>query len=272
MHFLELPRELRDQIYTFTLCPTGTINIHLPPRCCGKPDTKLQRLALFAVCRQVNVEALPQYYSENILCINDSPYLPNIITATTAKHIRAISLAPTPQTPYHRASFSSALARLPQLERLELRLGTNQLPRIRGSYLPLEPADFAQELEENLEFKWLMSMSGLSQFAIIWKHGCRQAPFSDVPLGVPLDHCTRCTAERPYREAFEAHIRAEVTQARAPYGKTPTHLARMVKARKEQERRLFKESRKQFNQRMEMELQHPVKKAIHRELLLRFRI
>lgn len=114
MQFLELPRELRNLIYTFTLCASGSggkVRIKRPTHDRGTRE-KYQKLALFVVCRQIHAETLPIFYGKNVFYVDSSDHLRFLVREHNAQYIRAISLAPTPETAFHRAHFMSALGRL----------------------------------------------------------------------------------------------------------------------------------------------------------------
>ena len=223
MHFLELPRELRDAIYTFALCPRGVrgdVKIKHPTTYRGESDEN-QKLALFAVCRQIHSEALPLYYSRNVFYLGCSDYLRHLVRPHNAEHIRAISLGLIPKTASHYTNFTSALARLPQLEHLELR--TTRYRFLNDlTYRVNDHDSLEQRLECSRDTQWLMRMSGLSYFRIKWINDC-------LSPGHPV-------ADPSLRDNVEACLRSEVTQPRAPYGKSPTHLARMAAQSSAQQR------------------------------------
>lgn len=225
MHFLELPRELRDAIYTFALCPRGvggSVRIRAPSRYRGEFEEN-QKLALFAVCRQIHDEALPLYYSRNVFDLDFSEDLQYLVRGHNAEHIRALSLASTPDLKPHYRRFTSALARLPQLEHLELRIFTDR-DLTYFTYGIHNHECLAERLERDHSTRWLMSMSGLSDFRLKWEHGCYHTLYREVYPST----CRICARWLVLRDAIEACLRSEVTQPRAPFGKSPTHLSRMA--------------------------------------------
>ena len=264
MHFLELPRELRDLIYIFVLCPGGAgggIKVKQPSKYRGKSDED-QTLALFAVCRQIHAEALPIYYTKNMFYVDPPYYLGFLVQQHNAQQIRAISLAPIGETTSYRVSLINGLRDLSQLEHLELQITNGSILQCL-TYLTQENKSLAQQLEDEPDFKWLMSMSGLSHLRIKWMYQCGGT--RHVEPG-PCPTCAGCPA---LREEVEACLRAEVTQPREPYGQSPTHLARAQRSRAERQFRFRAEIRK-LDELMQMELQHPERDVLHEELRMYF--
>lgn len=220
--FLELPKELRDLIYLYSLCPRGRLGFKVkwPSKYRGKPDHD-QKLALLAVCRQIHDEALPMFYSRNVFYIDRSGYLPSLVRDHNAKFIRAISVVPSLETVSHLAQLTSALGKLSHLEYLELRFADSYLLRTLISY-GWDPESLPQKLEDDRLTRAFMSMSGVTSFRIKWLFHC-EAPEHDE-----TDPCPKCTQWPVIRQLIEGCLHAEVTQPRAPYGQTPSHLARMA--------------------------------------------
>ena len=131
MHFLELPREIRDLIYKSALCSPlgcGVGNPHkqIVQRYLDKRN--LNKLALLAVCRQIHTEALPIFFNYNVFYVFTDDFC-HLVTERNAQYIRFISLsqrsfllAPGWQDASYQLQFHSALKRLSQLEYLNLRL------------------------------------------------------------------------------------------------------------------------------------------------------
>ncbi|KAK4614235.1 hypothetical protein CLAFUW4_08767 [Fulvia fulva] len=73
-HLLELPAELRNTIYRYTLCAEEEIAITSDSNNCHQP-------ALLRTCRQVRQEAAPIYYHENEITIDAPDFDPSLIIA-----------------------------------------------------------------------------------------------------------------------------------------------------------------------------------------------
>ena len=245
MLFLNLPRELRDLIYNFILFPehkTSKLRLKWPAQpveCDGVQD-----LALFLVCTSIRSEALPMYISRAIVYVDRSRDLEFLPRKPASKYIRAISLRPTPESCACEARFSSALASLPKLESLELRIMD---ARVLHSmcYQSNDLAFLADKFEHNRHVRWLMSMSGLSAFSIDWMVRCHESHYGPS--------CHYCRTWPDVCTAVEACLRSEVTQSKAPYGESPTHLARVAK--QETRRQLFWSIEEQRLARERMEIQ-----------------
>jgi hypothetical protein len=263
MHFFDLSRELRDSIYELILCQRGRGGRCMPTR---KTDSRHQ-LSLFATCRKIFTEAHPIYYGRNIFFFNRSSNLTHFLEQIGERgrtHVRAISLAPTAETIFHRVQFRNTIAKLPQLEHLELRLYDNY--RYELEIQPWKKTT-PRKIFHRHDYSWVIALSGLSLFKVkLDSKRCNQFVRAHEGERCRCCKCDRCRSLYSLAASFQNAARSYVYQPRASYMMSPKYVELEASAAREVRRRLFLEEKRKFEERMEWELKNLVKMALHEEL------
>ncbi|KAF2493686.1 hypothetical protein BU16DRAFT_52220 [Lophium mytilinum] len=266
---LTLPRELRDLIYTFALCPPDRdhrVKIHRSPAPIELSHLRVSiDLSLLRVSRQLYTETHPLYYSTNLFHVLGRaadtliPFVDNI-GPRGLQHLRALSVAPSGETASRRVRFSSAIAQIPQLERLELRLFDTYFLSEAG-----RGNSVAETLDRSHDYGWLTPLSGLKRFDIVLGLQCGRGE-----QGCGRPNGRSCVEWREAAREVQRAIRVEVCQPRAAFGMSPSYSRRQRQRAKAMEQRKFLREMEKFRERMERELERPEMGAVRRELRARF--
>jgi hypothetical protein len=231
-----------------------------------KTDSRHQ-LPIFATCRKIFTEAHPIYYGRNIFYFNrpsNLTYFLQQIGERGRTQVRAISLAPIAESKIHQVQFRNTIAKLPQLEHLELRLYDHY--RYELELQPWKKTTPRKSFYQH-DYSWVIALSGLSLFRVkLYLKRCNQFVRAHEGERCRCCKCDRCKSLHSLAGSLQSAARSYVYQPRASYMMSPKYVELEASFAKQAKRRLFLEDKRKFEERMEWELKNPVKMALHEEL------